>query len=207
MKRFFAFLLMMAMLFTACGSQPAEKYPPQKMDFGDGNYSWHYFDDKGQRIKYESYKKDVLTEIHYIEFDEDGNKVKETTTDPDGNELSRTETTWKDNKRSYEVRYKNGLMSVEDFYDKNENVYLSKSYDKGVLYSWTESFYDENNSAIISVGYRADGTARWMNEYSEDADGNFVTQTSEYSENEELLKITRRTSTKNGFREEILFEK
>lgn len=134
MKRFFAFLLIMAMLFTACGSKPAEKYPPQKMDFGDGNYSWHYFDDKGQRIKYESYEKDVL-------------------------------------------------------------------------YSWTESFYDENNSAIISVGYRADGTARWMNEYSEDADGNFVTQTSEYSENEELLKITRRTSTKNGFREEILFEK
>lgn len=207
MKRFFAFLLMMAMLFTACGSQPAEKYPPQKMDFGDGNYSWHYFDDKGQRIKYESYEKDVLTEIHYIKFDEDGNKVKETTTDHDGNELSRTETTWKNGKRSYEVRYKNGLMSMEDFYDENENIYLSKSYDKGVLYSWTESFYDENNSATVSVGYRADGTARWMNEYSEDADGNFVTQTSEYSENEELLKITRRTSTKNGFREEILFEK
>ena len=207
MKRFFAFLLMIAMLFTACGSQPAEKYPPQKMDFGDGNYSWHYFDDKGQRIKYESYEKDVLTEIHYIKFDEDGNKVKETTTDPDGNELSRIETTWKNGKRSYEVRYKNGLMSMEDFYDENENIYLSKSYDKGVLYSWTESFYDENNSATVSVGYRADGTARWMNEYSEDADGNFVTQTSEYSENEELLKITRRTSTKNGFREEILFEK
>lgn len=207
MKRFFAFLLMMAMLFTACGSQPAEKYPPQKMDFGGGDYSWHYFNDNGQRIKYEVFKKDVLTEIHYSEYDEQGNEVEDIVTDPDGNELSRTETTWKNGKRSYEVRYKNGLMSMEDFYDENENIYLSKSYDKGVLYSWTESFYDENNSAIISVGYRADGTARWMNEYGKDENGNFVTQTSEYSENEELLKITRRTSTKNGFREEILFEK
>ena len=42
-----------------------------------------------------------------------------------------------------------------------------------MLYSWTESFYDENNRATISVGYRADGTISWMNEYSEDENGNF----------------------------------
>ena len=98
-------------------------------------------------------------------------------------------------------------MSLEDFYDKNENNYLSKSYDKGVLYSWTESFYDENNRATVSVGYRADGTISWMNEYGEDENGNFVTQTSEFNENEELLKVVRKTSVPNGLREEILFEK
>lgn len=207
MKRLLGIILVVCMLFTACSSQPQEKYPPQKMDFGGGNYSWHYFDDKGQRIKYESYEKDVLKEIHYIEFDEEGHKIKDTTTDPEGNELSRTETTWENGKTTYEVRYKNGLMSLEDFYDKNENNYLSKSYDKGVLYSWTESFYDENNRATISVGYRADGTISWMNEYGEDENGNFVTQTSEFNENEELLKVVRKTSIPNGFREEILFEK
>ena len=117
MKRLLGIILVVCMLFTACSSQPREKYPPQKMDFGGGNYSWHYFDDKGQRIKYESYEKDVLKEIHYIEFDEEGHKIKDTTTDPDGNELSRTETTWENGKTTYEVRYKNGLMSLEDFYD------------------------------------------------------------------------------------------
>jgi len=59
----------------------------------------------------------------------------------------------------------------------------------------------------MSVGYRADGTVQWMNEYSEDENGNFATQMSDFDENEELLKIVKRTSTKNGYKEEIIFEK
>lgn len=207
MKKIFALILVVAMAFSACGGQPAEKYPPQKMDFGGGDYSWHYFNDNGQRIKYEVFKKDVLTEIHYSEYDEAGNEIKDTVTDPDGNELKRDEITYENGKKTYMVRYRNGVISLEDFFDENENNYLSKLYEDGVLYSWTESFYDEDNSATMSVGYRADGTVQWMNEYSEDENGNFVTQMSDFDENEELLKVVKRTSTKNGYKEEIIFEK
>jgi len=207
MKKLFAILLVAVMIFTGCSSQPEEKYPPQKMDFGNGNYSWHYFDDKGQRIKYEVFKNDVLTEIHYIEFDENGNQVKKTTTDAEGNETLRDEITYENGKKTYMIRYRNGVVSMEDFYDENENCYLSKLYKDGVLYSWTESFYGDDNLATMAIGYRADGTAEWMNEYGEDENGNFTILSSYFNENEEVIKIVRKTSIQNGHREEVLFEK
>lgn len=207
MKKLFALIMVMTMAFTACSGRQKEKYPPQKMDFGGGDYSWHYFDDNGQRIKYEVFKDDVLTEIHYSEYDEAGNEIRNITTDPEGNELVRTETTYENGKKTYQLRYRNGVMVMEEFYDDNENNYLSKYYDNGTLYSWTESFYNENNSATMSVGYRADGTVQWVNEYSKDENGNFVTNMSEFDENEELVKLVKRTNTKNGYKEEIIFEK
>ena len=207
MKKLLGIVLAAIMLFTACSPQPKEEYPPEKIDFGNGNYSWHYFDEKGQRIKYESFRNNVLEEIHYIEFDEEGNKTKDTETDAEGNELLRTETTWENGKMKYEVRYKNGIMSSEDFYDKNECRYLTKGYKDGVLLSWTEGFFDENHRAVMHIYHRADDTVSCMQEYGEDANGSSVTQTSYFDENENLLKVVRKTAIPNGYREEILFEK
>ena len=207
MKKIFALIMTMAVLLTACGSEPAEKYPPQRMDFGGGDYAWNYYNDEGQRIKCESYTDEVMTEILYFEYDENGNVIKLTTTDTQGNEMQRRETTYKNGQKFHEIIYMEGVMKLEDFYDESGNCYLSKSYKDGELDSYTESFYDENNSATMSAGHRADGTIRWINEYGKDEDGNFVTVMSEYDENEELLKMVKKTSVKNGFREEILFEK
>ena len=63
MKKLFAFIFAISVLFTACSSRQKEKYPPQKTDFGDGGYTWNYYNDNGQRIKYEVFKQYALTEI------------------------------------------------------------------------------------------------------------------------------------------------
>ena len=74
--------------------------------------------------------------------------------------------------------------------DHSKDYYIIKEKQKG-----------NNAKTIHSAIYDAIEVPRL------DENGNFVTQTSEFNENEELLKVVRKTSVPNGFREEILFEK
>ncbi|MBQ7904092.1 MAG: hypothetical protein IJ362_10220 [Oscillospiraceae bacterium] len=205
MKKLSSLILAIILLFTACGAK--EKYPPQKQDFGGGDYTWHYYNDRGQRIRYEAFRDEKLTEIHHFEYDADGNVIKKQTTDPDGNELVRDEITYESGKQTYLIRYRNGLISMEDYYDENENVYLSKLYKEGRLNSITETFYGEDKLATMSICYRPDGTAQWMQEYGDNEEGRFTTRTSYFDENEEVIKIVLKTSTANGYKEEILFDR
>ena len=195
------------MLLTLCACN-SEKEKVEKMDFGNGNYSLHYFSSDEQRTRYESYKDDVLTEIVYFEYDENNNVIKRTFTDADGNETKRNCYTFENNKLTKETTYVNNVICIEDFYDENDNIYLSKRYDEnGNLESYSEGYYDEDGKATHHIYYRADDTIESLVEYSKDANGKHVSLFTYYDENEEMIKQVRKTETANGYKEEILFEK
>lgn len=209
MKKIIGLALAFMLMFTACGGTEAqEKYPPQKMDFGDGNYSWHYYDDRGVRTKYEVFRDDVLTEIHYFEYDADGNVIKNTITDAEGNETKRTETTYKNSVRDYSATFNDGHIAIECWYaEDGEREVLNKYYDdNGQLEEWNESLYDEE-LGDFTLFHRADDTIYLMHEYTEDENGRFVTISTYYDENEEIEKIVERTNTANGYKDEILFDR
>lgn len=158
---------------------------PAKQELEDG-YMMIYYDSEGHEIKYEIFAADdTLKESTLMEYDSDGNKVKVTWLDGEGNITGHEDTEYSNGNRIRETYYNsddeaeeinewygNGNKKHEelirredsgrvfafiDDYDENGTLIREAyTYDDGVTLQ-QETLYDENGDKIKDVYYKSDG--------------------------------------------------
>lgn len=224
MKKLILMMLAALMLLTACSSEPKPEIKEdqygnkfylyrnkegiavkEKIDLSDGLYVWKYYDESGTNIiKDERFNaSDEQIGHSDYEYDADGNMIKETSFLKDGTEGTRMEYAYENGNKTYQATYKSGVILREEYFDENEHEIMTKSYENGELTEWSEPFTDEETGVNGYFYYRPDNTLRLMQEFIQEGKGKISTISTEFDENEEVIRIVKSSDNK----EEVIFER
>lgn len=149
----------------------------ERLNYDSNDYAYmkykYIYDSLGNKIEERYYLGDKIQNITQNSYDEQGNKIKETSYNSEGNIYRRSESKYDKNGNLIEVntylsgnKYKD-IYKYNEFGNRTEMIY----YVDGEKHR-TELIYDDNGNMIEGICYNPDGSVHHKSVYKYKYDSN-----------------------------------